>query len=149
MKTRISRRRTTGLCPAFSRSYGTQTGKIFQQNNFAYRTDLSLSFAVVIIISLFILQDRGEPGASSRMEDEGAGELSLRATWGSAIQKYSINHKSDNTFSIYMFIFTFFGTHFARKQMKTVSVALVICLNVGVDPPGLVKLQPCARLESW
>ena len=34
-------------------------------------------------------------------------------------------------------------------QMKTVSVALVICLNVGVDPPGIVRTQPCARLECW
>jgi len=34
-------------------------------------------------------------------------------------------------------------------QMKTVSVALVMCLNVGVDPPGIVKMQPCARMECW
>lgn len=34
-------------------------------------------------------------------------------------------------------------------QMKTVSVALVLCLNVGVDPPDLVKIVPCARLECW
>lgn len=34
-------------------------------------------------------------------------------------------------------------------QMKTVSVALVLCLNVGVDPPDVVKTQPCARLECW
>ncbi|KAF7992418.1 hypothetical protein HCN44_001743 [Aphidius gifuensis] len=34
-------------------------------------------------------------------------------------------------------------------QMKTVSVALVLCLNFGVDPPDIVKTQPCARLESW
>lgn len=33
--------------------------------------------------------------------------------------------------------------------MKTVSVALVVCLNVGVDPPDVVKIQPCARLEAW
>lgn len=33
--------------------------------------------------------------------------------------------------------------------MKTVSVALVICLNVGVDPPDVLKVQPCARLECW
>lgn len=33
--------------------------------------------------------------------------------------------------------------------MKTVSVALVLCLNVGVDPPDLVKIEPCARLECW
>jgi len=34
-------------------------------------------------------------------------------------------------------------------QMKTVSVALVMCLNVGVDPPDVLKVQPCARLECW
>lgn len=33
--------------------------------------------------------------------------------------------------------------------MKTVSVALVLCLNVGVDPPDIVKTQPCARFECW
>lgn len=33
--------------------------------------------------------------------------------------------------------------------MKTVSVALILCLNVGVDPPDVVKTQPCARLECW
>ena len=33
--------------------------------------------------------------------------------------------------------------------MKTVSVALVLCLNVGVDPPDVVKISPCARLECW
>ena len=34
-------------------------------------------------------------------------------------------------------------------QMKTVSVALVMCLNVGVDPPDVVKISPCARMECW
>lgn len=33
--------------------------------------------------------------------------------------------------------------------MKTVSVALVMCLNVGVDPPDVIKTQPCAKLECW
>lgn len=33
--------------------------------------------------------------------------------------------------------------------MKTVSVALILCLNVGVDPPDVVKTHPCARLECW
>jgi regulator-associated protein of mTOR len=33
--------------------------------------------------------------------------------------------------------------------MKTVSVALVLCLNLGVDPPDLVKIENCARLECW
>ncbi|OWF51799.1 regulatory-associated protein of mTOR-like isoform X1 [Mizuhopecten yessoensis] len=36
-----------------------------------------------------------------------------------------------------------------KERMKTVSVALVLCLNVGVDPPDVVKTSPCARLESW
>ncbi|XP_073974210.1 regulatory associated protein of MTOR complex 1 isoform X2 [Rhodnius prolixus] len=36
-----------------------------------------------------------------------------------------------------------------KERMKTVSVALVICLNVGVDPPDIVKTHPCARLECW
>lgn len=29
------------------------------------------------------------------------------------------------------------------------SVALVLCLNIGVDPPDVAKIQPCARLECW
>ncbi len=33
--------------------------------------------------------------------------------------------------------------------MKTVSVALVMCLNIGVDPPDVIKTTPCARLECW
>ncbi|GBL97969.1 Regulatory-associated protein of mTOR [Araneus ventricosus] len=36
-----------------------------------------------------------------------------------------------------------------KDRMKTVSVALVLCLNVGVDPPDIIKTQPCARLECW
>uniref|UniRef100_A0A0P5SHU1 Regulatory-associated protein of mTOR n=1 Tax=Daphnia magna TaxID=35525 RepID=A0A0P5SHU1_9CRUS len=36
-----------------------------------------------------------------------------------------------------------------KDRMKTVSVALILCLNVGVDPPDVVKTQPCARLECW
>ncbi|XP_071105465.1 regulatory-associated protein of mTOR-like isoform X1 [Haliotis cracherodii] len=36
-----------------------------------------------------------------------------------------------------------------KERMKTVSVALVMCLNVGVDPPDVVKTTPCARLECW
>jgi hypothetical protein len=33
--------------------------------------------------------------------------------------------------------------------MKTVSVSLVLCLNIGVDPPDVIKTTPCARLECW
>lgn len=34
-------------------------------------------------------------------------------------------------------------------QMKTGSVLLTMCLNIGVDPPDVVKTSPCARLECW
>ena len=33
--------------------------------------------------------------------------------------------------------------------MKTTSVALVMCLNIGVDPPDVLKISPCARAECW
>lgn len=33
--------------------------------------------------------------------------------------------------------------------MRTVSVALVLCLNIGVDPPDVHKPNPCARRECW
>ena len=33
--------------------------------------------------------------------------------------------------------------------MKTVSVALALCLNIGIDPPDVVKTSPCARMECW
>jgi regulatory associated protein of mTOR len=36
-----------------------------------------------------------------------------------------------------------------REKIKTVSVSLVLCLNIGVDPPDLVKTKPCAKMECW
>lgn len=36
-----------------------------------------------------------------------------------------------------------------KDRMKTWSVALVLCLNIGVDPPDIVKTSPCARKECW
>ena len=36
-----------------------------------------------------------------------------------------------------------------RERMKTVGVALVLCLNIGTDPPDVIKTEPCARLECW
>lgn len=36
-----------------------------------------------------------------------------------------------------------------RDRLKTVSAALAICLNIGVDPPDVVKTNPCAKLECW
>lgn len=34
-------------------------------------------------------------------------------------------------------------------QMKTGCVALVLCLNISVDPPDVIKISPCARKECW
>ncbi|KAJ3050506.1 hypothetical protein HK097_008544 [Rhizophlyctis rosea] len=36
-----------------------------------------------------------------------------------------------------------------RERLKTVSVALVLCLNIAIDPPDVVKTNPCAKLECW
>eukprot|EP01038_Epipyxis_sp_PR26KG_P006077 gene6077-8370_t len=36
-----------------------------------------------------------------------------------------------------------------KERMKTVGVALVICLNIGIDPPDIPKPNPCARKECW
>ena len=36
-----------------------------------------------------------------------------------------------------------------KDRLKTVSAALVICLNLGVDPPDVVKTNPTAKLECW
>lgn len=36
-----------------------------------------------------------------------------------------------------------------KEKLKTTSVALVLCLNIGVDPPDVIKTSPCARLECW
>ncbi|KAI9689012.1 MAG: hypothetical protein M1822_000749 [Bathelium mastoideum] len=36
-----------------------------------------------------------------------------------------------------------------KDRLKTVSAALELCLNIGVDPPDVIKTNPCARLECW
>lgn len=36
-----------------------------------------------------------------------------------------------------------------QERIKTVAAGLVLCLHVGVDPPDVIKTQPCARLECW
>jgi hypothetical protein len=33
--------------------------------------------------------------------------------------------------------------------LLSAAVALVLCLNIGVDPPDVIKISPCARLECW
>ncbi|KAB5592445.1 WD repeat protein mip1 [Ceratobasidium theobromae] len=36
-----------------------------------------------------------------------------------------------------------------KDKLRTARAALVVCLNIGVDPPDVVKTQPCATLECW
>lgn len=36
-----------------------------------------------------------------------------------------------------------------REKMRTVGVALVVCLNIGIDPPDVVKPNPCAKQQCW
>ena len=36
-----------------------------------------------------------------------------------------------------------------KERMKTVGVALILALNIGTDPPGLIKPSPCAKLQCW
>ena len=36
-----------------------------------------------------------------------------------------------------------------KEKVKTTNVALVLCLNLSVDPPDLIRIDPCARLECW
>ncbi|CAM1502108.1 Fc.00g040920.m01.CDS01 [Cosmosporella sp. VM-42] len=36
-----------------------------------------------------------------------------------------------------------------RDRLKTVSAALAVCLNIGVEPPDQLKTNPGARLEAW
>ncbi|EAZ63418.2 Kontroller Of Growth [Scheffersomyces stipitis CBS 6054] len=36
-----------------------------------------------------------------------------------------------------------------KERQKTISAVLVLCLNLGVDPPDIMKTYPCAKLESW
>ncbi|ODQ67706.1 hypothetical protein NADFUDRAFT_19895 [Nadsonia fulvescens var. elongata DSM 6958] len=36
-----------------------------------------------------------------------------------------------------------------KDRQRTVSAALVLCLNLGVDPPDVIKTNPCSRMEAW
>ncbi|KAF8394845.1 hypothetical protein HHK36_018782 [Tetracentron sinense] len=36
-----------------------------------------------------------------------------------------------------------------KNRIKTECVALVLCLNISVDPPDVIKISPCARMECW
>ena len=37
----------------------------------------------------------------------------------------------------------------APGKLKTATAALVLCMNIDVDPPDIIKTNPCAVLECW
>lgn len=38
---------------------------------------------------------------------------------------------------------------YPKGRTRTVSAVLIVCLNLGVDPPDVVRPNPCARVECW
>eukprot|EP01063_Lacrimia_lanifica_P010634 TRINITY_DN17372_c3_g1_i1.p1 TRINITY_DN17372_c3_g1~~TRINITY_DN17372_c3_g1_i1.p1 ORF type:complete len:1289 (+),score=471.02 TRINITY_DN17372_c3_g1_i1:116-3982(+) len=36
-----------------------------------------------------------------------------------------------------------------KDRTKTNHVLLLLCLNVGIDPPDVLRVEPCAKLECW
>mmetsp|Transcript_2689 Transcript_2689/g.5010 ORF Transcript_2689/g.5010 Transcript_2689/m.5010 type:complete len:1787 (+) Transcript_2689:931-6291(+) len=36
-----------------------------------------------------------------------------------------------------------------KERMKTVGVGLILALNIGTDPPDVIKPNPCAKLQCW
>ena len=36
-----------------------------------------------------------------------------------------------------------------KDRQKTILAAIVLCLNLGVDPPDIMKTYPCAKFEAW
>lgn len=36
-----------------------------------------------------------------------------------------------------------------KDRLKTVAVAIALCLNIGVDPPDVIRIPPCAKLQAW
>ena len=41
------------------------------------------------------------------------------------------------------------GSWRVQSRVKTVFAGLMLCLNIGVDPPDIVKTNPTAKLEAW
>ncbi|KEG14191.1 regulatory associated protein of mTOR [Trypanosoma grayi] len=37
----------------------------------------------------------------------------------------------------------------ARQKVKSIQAILILCLNIGSDPPDYPRIEPCARLECW
>lgn len=59
-----------------------------------------------------------------------------------------LNHaKNELKLISQMIIHPYFRRKYGKERMKTVSVALILCLHLGVDPPGKNRPNPCAKLQ--
>ncbi|VUZ46587.1 unnamed protein product, partial [Hymenolepis diminuta] len=38
---------------------------------------------------------------------------------------------------------------YSKEKIKTINVALVLCLNMEIDPPDVQKIPPYSRVEAW
>ncbi|EUB57529.1 Regulatory-associated protein of mTOR [Echinococcus granulosus] len=38
---------------------------------------------------------------------------------------------------------------YSKEKIKTINVALVVCLNMDIDPPDVQKIPPYSRIEAW
>ena len=36
-----------------------------------------------------------------------------------------------------------------KRSMRTEAIVICLCLNLGVDPPDIVRTNPCSVLEAW
>ncbi|PKI32453.1 hypothetical protein CRG98_047162, partial [Punica granatum] len=52
-------------------------------------------------------------------------------------------------YSYFTFLNEIDGCTIEDFAMKTGCVAIVLCLNISVDPPDVIKISPCARMECW
>uniref|UniRef100_A0A915HUM9 Raptor N-terminal CASPase-like domain-containing protein n=1 Tax=Romanomermis culicivorax TaxID=13658 RepID=A0A915HUM9_ROMCU len=44
---------------------------------------------------------------------------------------------------------TFSGRSLSDERLKTFNVGLILCLNIGVEPPDFIKPSKCAKFECW
>lgn len=109
---------------------------------------------------------RREDAADSADEDIGSsadGDFKIRHGWESQLTSEEYNNLLTSTF----FMYYTDKKHETggnpkeedeayalqewrmRDRLKTVSAVLALCLNIGVDPPDVIKTNPCAKEECW
>ena len=43
-----------------------------------------------------------------------------------------------------LFVISWRAKDFDKRSMRTESIILSLCLNIGVDPPDIVRINPCS-----